>query len=141
MKAQVKWGGNVNFVATTGTGHTIQMDGPEDKGGQNLGARPMELMLVAVGGCSSYDVVGILQKSRQDVEDCEVFVEGERADTIPAVYTKIHLKFVVSGRKLKESQVKKAVELSAEKYCSASIMLTNGGVELTHSYEIVELGE
>lgn len=141
MKAQVKWGGNVNFVATTGTGHTIQMDGPEEKGGQNLGARPMELMLVAVGGCSSYDVVGILQKSRQDVEDCEVYVEGERADAVPAVYTKIHLKFVVSGRKLKESQVKKAVELSAEKYCSASIMLTNGGVELTHSYEIVELGE
>ncbi len=141
MKASVKWAGNVNFVGTTGTGHEIQMDGPEEKGGQNLGARPMELLLVAIGGCSSFDVIGILQKSRQDVRDCEVFVEGERADAVPAVYTKMHLNFVVKGKGLKESQVQRAVALSAEKYCSASIMLTAGGVDISHSYEIVEIDD
>lgn len=139
MKASVKWGGQVNFLGTTGTGHEVQMDGPEEKGGQNLGARPMEMLLLGIGGCSSFDVVGILQKSRQNITDCRVDVEAERADAVPAVFTKIHLHFVVSGKSLKESQVKKAVELSADKYCSASIMLSNAGVEITHSYEIVEL--
>ncbi|MCV6614645.1 MAG: OsmC family protein [Cellvibrionaceae bacterium] len=139
MKANVKWSGQVAFMGETGSGHKVQMDGPADKGGKDLGARPMELMLLAVGGCSSFDVIGILQKARQDIVDCEVSVEGERVDDVPAVYSKIHLHFTVSGRGLKQSQVKRAVALSADKYCSASIMLARGGVELSHSYEIKEV--
>jgi putative redox protein len=98
----------------------------------------MEVLLIGMGGCSSVDVIGILQKARQDVIDCVTHIEAERADAVPAVFTRIHLRFVVTGRGLKESHVKRAVELSAEKYCSASIMLSKAGVEITHSYEIVE---
>jgi putative redox protein len=94
-----------------------------------------------MGGCSTFDVMSILQKSRQQVSDCRVEIEAERADAVPAVFTKIHLNFIVSGTKLKESQVKRAVELSAEKYCSASIMMEAAGVEVTHGYQIEELGE
>src|SRR5690606_2132871 len=139
MKASVKWIGGSAFVGEGSSGHAIVMDGPADHGGRNIGMRPMEMLLLGLGGCSSVDVIGILQKSRQDIIDCIVHIEAERADAVPAGFTKIHLRFVVSGRGLKESQVKRAVGLSAEKYCSASIMLGKAGVEISHSYEIVEL--
>ncbi|SFR81883.1 putative redox protein [Marinobacter daqiaonensis] len=138
MKATINWTGNASFKATSGSGHEIQMDGPPDHGGENLGPRPMEMLLMGLGGCSSFDVMSILKKSRQDVTACHAELEAERADAIPAVFTKIHLHFVVSGNRLKENLVKRAVSLSAEKYCSASIMLEKAGVELTHSYEIRE---
>lgn len=139
MKAVVKWTDGVQFVAESGSGHAVVIDGPPDKGGRNTGPRPMELLLMGLGSCSSFDVIGILQKARQEIVDCQVQIEAERADAVPAVFTKIHLHFVVSGRNIKEAQVKRAVELSAEKYCSASIMLAAGGVEISHDYEIVEL--
>ena len=137
MKAVVEWQGEACFQAESGSGHTILMDGPPDHGGQNRGARPMETLLMSVGGCSAFDVVHILRKSRQNVTGCRCELSAERAeDEVPAVFTKIHLHFVVSGEDLKEAQVKRAVSLSVEKYCSASIMLTRGGVEVTHSYTI-----
>ncbi len=136
MKTKITWGGDAKFIAESETGHTVVMDGPPDHGGKNQGARPMERMLIGMGGCSSFDVVHILKKSRQDVTDCVAQIEAERADAVPSVFTKIHLHFVVTGNNLKESMVSNAVKLSAEKYCSASIMLSKGGVEVTHSYEI-----
>ena len=138
MKATVDWTGNASFKATSGTGHTVQLDGPPDHGGQNLGPRPMGLLLMGVGGCSSFDVMSILKKSRQDVTACHAELEAERADAVPSVFTRIHLHFVVTGHNLKEKQVERAVSLSAEKYCSASIMLGKAGVEISHSYEIHE---
>jgi putative redox protein len=137
MQATVKWVDGALFLGESGSGHAVVMDGPEDHGGRNMGLRPMEMLLLGLGGCANFDVMSILRKSRQNVTDCKVEVEAERADAIPAVFTKIHLKFVVSGVNLKESHVKKAVELSATKYCSASIMLEAAGVEISHSYEIV----
>ena len=136
MKAKVIWGGDVTFTAETETGHQIVMDGPPDHGGTNQGARPMEMVLCGMGGCSSFDVVHILKKSRQDVTGCVAEIDAQRADAVPAVFTSIHIHFVVTGRNLKDNLVSNAVKLSAEKYCSASIMLTRGGVEITHSYEI-----
>jgi putative redox protein len=138
MKATIKWVDGAMFLAESGTGHSLVMDGAEEQGGRNLGPRPMEMLLIGLGGCSAYDVMAMLRKSRQDVVDCRAEVEAERADAVPAVFTKIHVHFVVSGRGLKESQVARAVSLSAEKYCSASIMLEAGGVEITHSHELVE---
>lgn len=138
MKATIDWTGDAGFKANSGSGHAIQMDGPPDHGGKNQGPRPMEMVLMGLGGCSSFDVMSILQKSRQDVTDCHAELEAERADTVPSVFTKIHLHFVVTGNGLKENLVKRAVSLSAEKYCSASIMLEKAGVEMTHSYEIRE---
>jgi putative redox protein len=138
LNATVKWLDGAAFVGEAGSGHAIVMDGPADHGGRNIGLRPMEVLLIGMGGCSSVDVIGILQKARQDVIDCVTHIEAERADAVPAVFTRIHLRFVVTGRGLKESHVKRAVELSAEKYCSASIMLSKAGVDITHSYEIVE---
>lgn len=139
MKAIVNWVDGVSFSAKSETGHTVVMDGPEDHGGRNLGPRPMEMLLMGMGGCASYDVLSILQKSRQQISSCVVELDAERADAVPAVFVTIHLKFVVTGRKLKDAQVKRAVSLSAEKYCSASIMMEAAGVEVTHSYEIIEL--
>jgi putative redox protein len=141
MQATVKWVDGAMFVGESGSGHSVVMDGPESAGGRNMGVRPMEMLLLGMGGCSTFDVMSILQKSRQQVSDCRVEIEAERADAVPAVFTKIHLNFIVSGTKLKESQVKRAVELSAEKYCSASIMMEAAGVEVTHGYQIEELGE
>tara|TARA_R110000823_G_scaffold195624_5_gene326943 strand:+ start:20102 stop:20527 length:426 start_codon:yes stop_codon:yes gene_type:complete len=138
MQATVKWADGAMFVGESGSGHAIVMDGPADLGGRNLGPRPMEMLLLGTGGCSIYDVLGMLKKSRQQVVDCRVELNAERADAVPAVFTRIHLHFVVTGHALKDAQVKRAVELSAEKYCSASIMLGAAGVEMTHSYEIVE---
>ncbi len=138
MKATIDWTGNAGFRATSGTGHSIQMDGPPDHGGENLGPRPMEMLLMGLGGCSSFDVMNILKKGRQEVTACHTELDAERADAVPSVFTKVHLHFVVTGRNLKEKQVQRAVSLSAEKYCSASIMLEKGGVEITHSHEIRE---
>lgn len=136
MKASVKWIDNVTFLAESESGHTVVIDGPESSGGRNIGIRPMELVLLGVGGCTSFDVMTILQKARQDVSDCVAEIEAERADEIPSVFTKIHFHFIVTGTNLKEAQVKRAIDLSAEKYCSASIMLGRAGVEITHNYEI-----
>ena len=136
MKATIDWTGDASFRATSGSGHSVQMDGPPDHGGKDLGPRPMEMMLMGLGGCSSFDVMSILQKSRQDVTACHAELEAERADAVPAVCTRIHLQFVVTGNNLKENLVKRAVSLSAEKYCSASIMLEKAGVTITHSHEI-----
>ena len=138
MKATVRWAGEVKFEAESGSGHTVIIDGPPDHGGKNQGVRPMELMLLGVGGCSSFDVIHILKRSRQDVTDCVTEVTAERVDDVPSVFKSIHLHFVVTGNKLKENQVKRAVELSAEKYCSASIMMQKAAVEVTHSYEMQE---
>ena len=138
MKATVKWTDGAMFVGESGSGHTVIMDGPEDLGGRNLAARPMEMLFLGPGGCLIYDVLTMLKKSRQQVVDCRVELEAERADAVPAVFTRINMHFVVVGVGLKESHVKRAVELSAEKYCSASIMLGAAGVSITHSYDIVE---
>ena len=139
MKATVKWVDGVSFAAESETGHTVVMDGPPDLGGRNLGPRPMEMLLMGMGGCASFDVLSMLKKARQQVQGCVAELTAERADAVPAVFTRIHLTFVVTGHQIKESQVKRAVSLSAEKYCSASIMMEAAGVEVTHSYEIVEL--
>ena len=136
MEARVKWHENAVFIAESGSGHAIVVDGPAEIGGRNLGPRPMELMLMSVGSCSAVDIVQILKKARQPVSGCEVKVSGERADTDPKVFLKIHLHFFVSGAGLSENHVKRAVQLSAEKYCSASIMLGKAA-EITHGYEIV----
>ncbi|MES0872621.1 OsmC family protein [Sinimarinibacterium thermocellulolyticum] len=136
MKARIKWNGEASFIAESGSGHRLVVDGPPEIGGRNLGPRPMELVLMGVGACSAVDVTLILKKSRQAVTDCWVELEAQRADTEPKVFTAIHLHFVVVGRELAEAHVKRAVQLSAEKYCSASIMLARGGVAVTHDYEI-----
>ena len=138
MKATVKWTDGAMFLGESGSGHTVVMDGPEDLGGRNLGVRPMEMLLLGTGGCSIYDVLSMLKKSRQNVLDCRVELDAQRADDVPAVFTSINMHFIVTGIALKESHVKRAVELSAEKYCSASIMLGAAGVDITHSFEIVE---
>lgn len=138
MQATVKWVDNVQFVAESGSGHSVVLDGPEASGGRNSGFRPMEMLLMGMGGCASYDVMSILKKSRQQVTACRAELSAERADAVPSVFTKIAIKFIVTGKSLKESQVKRAVELSAEKYCSASIMLSKAGVEISHSYEVIE---
>ncbi len=138
MQATVKWVDGVQFLGESGSGHSVVMDGPENHGGRNMGVRPMEMLLLGIGGCASFDVLSILTKSRQPVLDCKCELKAERADTVPAVFTKIHLHFVVSGKGLKEAQVARAVELSATKYCSASKMMDAAGVEVTHDYEIVE---
>jgi putative redox protein len=139
MQATVKWMDGAMFVGESGSGHTVVMDGPEDLGGRNLGPRPMEMLLLGTGGCAIYDVISMLKKSRQEVRDCRVELQAERADAVPAVFTRINLHFVVSGTGLKEAHVKRAVELSAEKYCSASKMLAAAGVELSHSYALEEV--
>ncbi|CAM3543940.1 OsmC family protein [Halomonas lysinitropha] len=138
MKASVKWTDGRQFVAESGSGHSVVIDGPPDHGGRNTGPRPMEMLLMGMGACTSFDVLNILDKARADVTDCVASLEAERADEVPSVFTRIHVHFTVSGKGLKEKQVARAVELSAEKYCSASIMLVKGGVEMTHSFTIVE---
>jgi putative redox protein len=137
MQATVKWVDGVQFLAESGSGHGVLIEGPESEGGRNFGVRPMEMILMGLGGCTSFDVLSILKKSRQDVTACVAQISAQRADDIPSVFTSIHVHFVVTGRSLKESQVKRAVSLSADKYCSASIMLGRGGVDMTHDYEII----
>jgi putative redox protein len=138
MKARIKWQDEMSFVAESGSGHKILMDGPPDAGGQNLGPRPMEMLLMGTGGCAAVDVVLILKKSRQEISDCVVEIEAERAPKDPKVFTRIHFHFILSGKKMKPEQVERAINLSARKYCSASIMLSKTA-ELTHDFEIIEM--
>ena len=135
MKTRVKWLDNMSFVGESGSGHSIVMDGPPEFGGRDLGVRPMEMLLLGLGGCASFDVVSMLKKSKQDLVHCEVEITAERADKEPKVFTKIHLHFVLSGNDLSNKRVARAIELSAEKYCSASIMLGKTA-KVTHDYEI-----
>jgi putative redox protein len=137
MKVRVKWIEDVCFMAETETGHALIMDGAPEGGGRNLGPRPMETVLAGTGGCSAYDVVTILRKARQPVKQCEVRIEAERAAEDPKVFTRIHLHFVVTGSGVKKEHVERAIHLSAEKYCSASIMLAKTA-SITHDFEIVE---
>ncbi len=137
MKATVKLIDGVSFEATADSGHRIVLDGPPEFGGKNAGTRPMELILMGLGGCTAFDVVLILRKSRQQVENCEVELTAQRAETPPRVFTRIHVHFVVSGKALDPGKVARAVSLSAEKYCSASIMLAKA-VEITHDFKIYE---
>ncbi len=137
MKARVRWLAPMGFVGESGSGHSVVMDGAPESGGRNLGPRPMEMLLLGMGGCASFDVVHILKKARQQVTDCEALIEAERADSEPKVFTKIHLHFIVTGRNLAEKHVRRAIELSAEKYCSASIMLSKTA-KVTHDFEIRE---
>jgi len=137
MKVRVKWVEDVAFMAESGSGHAVIMDGAPDNGGRNIGPRPMEMLLMGMGGCTAFDVVQMLKKSRQSIDDCVVELEAERADEIPKVFTKIHAHFIVKGKALKENHVQRAVSLSAEKYCSASIMLGQTA-KITHDYEVID---
>ena len=137
MQARVKWLDHMSFVGESGSGHSVVMDGAPDDGGRNLGIRPMEMLLLGLGGCTAFDVVLILKKARQPVADCEVVISAERSTEIPKVFTKIHVHYIVTGNGLNEKQVARAVNLSATKYCSASLMLEKAA-ELTHDYEMVE---
>ncbi|MGB0748398.1 MAG: OsmC family protein [Magnetospiraceae bacterium] len=136
-EAHLKWVDHMSFIGETGSGHAVVLDAKPEFGGRNLGPSPMELVLVGAGGCTAIDVVSILKKARQKVEGVEVFLQGERAETVPKVFTKINLHFVVTGHGVKESAVERAVKLSAEKYCSATAMLEKSA-EITHSFEVRE---
>lgn len=135
MKARIKWVQDATFIGESGSGHAVVMDGPPDHGGRNLGVRPMEMLLLGMGGCTAFDVVHILKKSRQPVTDCVAELEAQRSDEDPKVFTAIHVHFTVTGESLDHKRVERAVELSAEKYCSASIMLGKTAT-ITHDYEI-----
>ena len=137
MECKVSWSDGMSFIAETGSGHLVAMDGAPEAGGRNLAPRPMEMVLAGAGGCTSFDVVMILKRGRQDITGCDVQIKAERADSDPKVFTKIHMHFVVTGRNLKPDAVERAIKLSAEKYCSASIMLGKTA-EITHDWEIVE---
>jgi putative redox protein len=138
MATVVKWQGGMAFKGTTESGHDVLMDAAPEVGGENKGARPMEMVLLGLGGCTSIDVMMMLQKSQQEVTDCEVAIESERSDSIPKVFTKIHVHFKVSGHGLNPKKVERAVNLSAEKYCSVSKMLEHS-VEMSHDFEIIEV--
>ena len=137
MKARIKWVDGMSFLGESGSGHAVLMDGAPEAGGRNLGPRPMEMVLMGTGGCSAFDVVLILKKSRQEINDCVVEIESERAEEDPKVFTRIHFHFIVTGKNLNPAQVERAIKLSAEKYCSASIMLGKTA-QMTHDFEIVE---
>ena len=137
MKATIKWTGGVSFEGAADSGHAVVMDGAPEAGGENRGARPMELVLIGMGGCTAFDVMHILRKSRQEVSDCVAQIEAKRADTDPRVFTNIHIHFVVTGSSLDEKKVQHAIELSATKYCSASIMLGKTA-KITHDFELIE---
>ena len=137
MRATIQWTGGVSFVGKADSGHAVTMDGAPDMGGQNKGARPMELVLIGTGGCAAFDVVHILRKQRQDVSDCVAEIEAQRAESDPKVFTGIHIHFKVTGRGLDPRKVGHAIELSATKYCSASIMLGKTAA-ITHDFEIIQ---
>ena len=137
MKTVVKRVGPMAFEAVSDSGHSVVMDSSPEFGGENRGARPMEMLLMGMGGCTSIDVIHILEKARQNVSDCVVEISAERAETDPKVFTQIHAHFIISGSQLDPNRVARAIELSAEKYCSASIMLAKTA-KVTHDYEIVE---
>ncbi len=138
MKARVKWVDGAMMVGESGSGHAVVMDGPPDFGGRNLGIRPMEMLLLGLGGCTQFDVLLILRKGRHEVTGCEVELEAERAESEPKVFTRIHIHYRVTGPKLTGKAVERAVRLSAEKFCSASIML-GATAEVTHDYEILNV--
>ena len=137
MKATIKWLDGVSFEGISESGHSIVMDGAPESGGKNLGMRPMEMLLLGMGGCTSYDVITILKKSRQDIKDCKAEITAERSENIPKVFTKIHIHFVIEGKALDPSAVQRAINLSATKYCSASIMLEKS-VAISNDFEIIE---
>jgi len=137
METRITWKGNVSFLAESGSGHSVLMDGAPEAGGQNLGPRPMEMLLMGLGGCTTFDVILILKKSRQEISDCVVEIDAKRAQIDPKVFTHIHLHFKITGNNLNSQQVERAINLSAEKYCSASIMLKNT-VQITHDFEIIQ---
>ena len=137
MKATVKWLDNMSFVGESESGHSVVMDGAPDSGGRNMGVRPMEMVLLGMGGCTAFDLVLILQRQRQQVIDCRVELEADRADEVPKVFTRIHVHYVVTGKGLDEKKVARAVDMTAEKYCSVSIMLAKSA-DVTHDFEIIE---
>ena len=137
MECTVRWHDGMSFIAETGSGHLLAMDGAPEAGGRNLAPRPMEVVLAGTGACTAFDVVLILKRSRQAITGCEAKLTAERADTDPKVFTRINFHFVVTGRELKPDSVERAIKLSAEKYCSASIMLGKTA-EITHTWEIIE---
>ena len=136
MKARIKWVDGVTMLGESGSGHAVVMDGPPEFGGRNLGVRPMEMLLLGMGGCTQFDVLHILRRGRHEVDFCEVELEAERAESDPKVFTRIHAHFRVGGRDLSAKAVERAVTMSAEKYCSASIML-GATAEITHDFELV----
>lgn len=139
MKTRVKWIDGMAFMGESGTGHALVMDGAPEYGGKNLGPRPLEMLLLGLGGCTAFDVVMILQKGRQPIEDCQVEIEAERAEDHPKIFTKIHMRYLVKGRGLSAEAVNRAVELSVEKYCSATHII-NKTAAMTHEVVIEELG-
>src|SRR5688500_3908731 len=138
MKSRIKWIQDVMFLGESGSGHSLIMDGAPEAGGRNLGMRPMEMVLLGLGGCSAFDVMMILKRSREQVTDCVVELDAQRAETDPKVFTKIEMRYVLTGRSLDRKKVERAVSLSAEKYCSASAMLAKSA-EITHTVESVEV--
>lgn len=140
MKARIKWNENVSFIAESGSGHALILDGAAEAGGRNLGPRPMELLLMGTAACSAFDVLLILRKGRQHVVDCIAEAEAQRAETDPKVFTRIHLHFILKGRDLDVGKIERAIKLSAEKYCSASAMLAKTAA-ITHDFEVVESGD
>ena len=139
MEARVKWVERRTFLGESGSGHSVVMDGAPDAGGRDLGVRPMEMLLLGMGGCTAFDVVDILQKGREPVEDVVIELSGERSEEIPKVFTRIDVKYIITGKGLNPDKVERAVRLSAEKYCSATIMM-GATAEITHTIEIVEAG-
>jgi putative redox protein len=137
MRAKITWQEGVSFLGQTESGHAITMDGAPEAGGENMGPRPMEMMLIGLGGCTAFDVVYILRKSRQEITDCQVEMDAQRADKVPKIFTHIHLHFIVIGKKLDTRLVERAINLSAQKYCSASMML-KATVNITHDFEVRE---
>lgn len=138
METRLRWAGGAAYIGLSSGGHTVVMDGPPEGGGRNLGPRPMEMLLLSMAACSTYDVVSILQKSREDITDCDVRITAQRAPDHPRIFTDIHLHFIVSGRNVKDRSIERAIKLSAEKYCSASIML-GAMAKITHDYEVVNV--
>jgi putative redox protein len=140
MKARAKWVEGMAFMGESGSGHAVMMDGAPEHGGRNIGIRPMEMLLIGLAGCTSFDVVGMLKKGREAVTGCEVEVEAERAATDPKVFTRIHLAYRITGKGLSRAKAERAVTLSKEKYCSASIML-GATAEMSHSLEVIDTAQ
>ena len=136
METTLKWAGGAAFIGLSSSGHTVVFDGPPEGGGRNLGARPMEMLLLSMAACSTYDVVSILKKSRENIAGCTVKISATRAEDHPRIFTDIHLHFVIEGEEIKAKNIERAIQLSAEKYCSASIML-GAMAKITHDYELV----
>ncbi len=137
MNVRVKWIDSDRFLGESGSGHAVVMEGAPDEGEVAIGIRPMEMLLLGMGGCTAYDVVSILEKAREKITGCVVEIEAERADSVPRVYARIHAHYVVTGHGVKQSAVARAVQLSAEKYCSATVMMA-ATADVTHDFEIVE---